>query len=1166
MVDQVQRAAPGTSSQATIVSDRTGTQLTVTPVTTVSEIGEFVTDVTLNPFIAPRTISFVAYNMRPSTRLYVFFDNVNVSEFCAPSTRDASNNYTTSTSTSTSYNIPNTADYTGIPRSGDWGSAIYSDSRGIVAGQFNIPEARFRTGERTVTIADVDNLTLGGDAHTTVCSATFTASNLTVLKKTLTLTTITPELSFNEVTDKVVGVAKAQGILDVSVFYEPLAQAMTINTPNNEAGIFATSLDIFFRQKPSPTDTVNNLHPNGVEVYICEILNGYPNGRAVLPFSRVHKNYSEINVSSSGTTATKFTFEAPVFLNNNTEYAFVVKPDNNDPDYQVWTANLGDIDVSTGYQVFSQPVLGTAFYGATLNQWTALPTEYVKFVLRRANFVGTTATAVFENSNMDFLPVSDLQFVNTSVGLREGDIVFEANTPSTNLSAVFLTSPGSGYNANATVTLTFSNSVTNTAYVNSVVSATGRISNLLIQTSLSGITGSNPTLTIAPPSSINITANSTGFSNSSNIILVSSANSRFEVGDRIYYSVPSGNTPIAPLSGNNYYYISFVNSSSIALTGNSGGANIDITDNRTTNPGETHTITGTRATGYVVVAGTPSVGDIKTSVYGTYSYYNRNTGIMNIANSTGNFTNNSFIQVHRFPTTNISNPNSATLIAYANSGVLHDQVVDAWVTQVASIVPPGTDLSFTYKGTSNNYVRDTFDLPTNIGFETEFLDIQRIVASKTNEVNNMSSQKSATLTANLVTDSSFLSPLVDTVKYNQLAIANQIDPIDFSYEEFFNNGGSKSKYISKTITLAEGQDAQDIQVILTAHRPVDTDIQVWVKFQSSADPESIDQKTWTPLINTNYDSYTNPLNINEFKEYVFTMPKFYSMIPTTGTITTSNNSATVIGENTLFGDEVKVGWFINMRANSSVGEYTRKIVDITSNTVLTLDSPFSGNYSANEYYLVVPPTTAWMSRNSATKLTGNVTVSSTNNYVYGYSISVDTTTSVNTGADKITSTNSTFFSVGDLVYYHVPTGNVAIGGLSGNTVYYINAANSSSVKLAATSGGAAIDLTSNGSGTHSLCKTNFTNELRVGNIIYINGDQQQVTGIANASHLTVNSPWSSDGTYPGYIATRTGLSYFNMSASTFTTYKRFQIKVVLQSNVSARVPILNDLRALALQV
>jgi hypothetical protein len=92
------------------------------------------------------------------------------------------------------------------------------------------------------------------------------------------------------------------------------------------------------------------------------------------------------------------------------------------------------------------------------------------------------------------------------------------------------------------------------------------------------------------PPVINVTANSIGFSNTTDTIVVTSANSRYQIGDRLYYSVPTGNTPIAPLTGNTYYYVSFANTTTIALSTTSGGANIDITDTRVTATGEVHTI------------------------------------------------------------------------------------------------------------------------------------------------------------------------------------------------------------------------------------------------------------------------------------------------------------------------------------------------------------------------------------------------------------------------------------------------------------------------------------------------------------------------------------------------------------------------------------------------
>jgi hypothetical protein len=75
-------------------------------------------------------------------------------------------------------------------------------------------------------------------------------------------------------------------------------------------------------------------------------------------------------------------------------------------------------------------------------------------------------------------------------------------------------------------------------------------------------------------------------------------------GDRLYYSVPTGNTPIAPLTGNTFYFVTFANTTTIKIATEAGGANIDITDARVTNPGETHTIRGDTATGVVTIGGT----------------------------------------------------------------------------------------------------------------------------------------------------------------------------------------------------------------------------------------------------------------------------------------------------------------------------------------------------------------------------------------------------------------------------------------------------------------------------------------------------------------------------------------------------------------------------------
>lgn len=57
-------------------------------------------------------------------------------------------------------------------------------------------------------------------------------------------------------------------------------------------------------------------------------------------------------------------------------------------------------------------------------------------------------------------------------------------------------------------------------------------------------------------------------------------------------------------------------------------------------------------------------------------------------------------------------------------------------------------------------------------------------------------------------------------------------------------GNSKARYITRKITLADGFDAGDLRVFVRANRPQGTDIAVYYKVLSSADPEYFFQKKW----------------------------------------------------------------------------------------------------------------------------------------------------------------------------------------------------------------------------------------------------------------------------------------------------------------------------------
>lgn len=889
-----------TTSSLVTTQTNNGTKLSVTPQSSTSTVGNFVTDITTNPYIQSTVVSFVAVNLRPNTRIHAFFDGQLIDQYCAPGKL-----YTNS---SESY----------IDKDDSVGTPLYTDNTGKLIGCFFIPSGVFKSGDRVLELTDTNDLVRGIDAMTTVATATLTAQQyISVTKSALTLTTISPQMAFTPVTNTVTTntyLYTTNTVVDQYTavpdtvnlnfsWYEPLAQALTINTPNKEPGVFATSLDLYFQQVPDP-----NLN-HGCSVYICETENGYPDGTKIIPYSTVHLNSSQINYDrTTASIATNFKFPSPVYLSSNTTYAFVVKPDGGDPDYHMWTANLGNIDVSSGSQVYTQPALGTAFYGSTVKEWTALQTEYVKFNLNIANFNSLSGDAYLYNQDQEFLAIYNLQYQNTSTSVISGDIVYQA---------------------------------------------------------------SNSTLSTA-----------------------------------------------------------------------------------------------------------------QTSIYGTVDHYDDDKGVLYVNKSTGGFVGNGYVQVHRFKSLSGvgQTPNANSYIAYANVSLLYNPIVDAIAPQFAHIEPSGTKLSYNFTGTSNSFVIDSQSKPLTLGTENSFYDYERRVLSKTQETTYLGGKKSASVQVGFQSDSFLVSPVIDLNKANLLTIRNFVDPLNSIYEEFFNNGSARTKYISRIITLAQNQDSEDLNVIISAHRPVGTDIQVWVKFLNGQDPEAMPNKTWTPMRNTAADLYCDPSNPDDYREYSYAVPYSYPLIPTTGTITCNTSCTAITGVNTLFNTEVYPGWYINMKANNFIGEKSRQIVSIASNTSLILNQPFTANHTNEAYFIVPPPTSAWSAANNYTQIPGTVTTSTTNNSIIGNN-------------------------------------------------------------------------------------TSFTSYFTPGSVISCANDSQTVVSVANDTYLTVGTPWSlAAANTNAYIRQNSGLTYVSSTGARYSTFKQFQIKVILQSNDTSKVPTIDNLRALALQL
>jgi len=190
---------------------------------------------------------------------------------------------------------------------------------------------------------------------------------------------------------------------------------------------------------------------------------------------------------------------------------------------------------------------------------------------------------------------------NMAVGVFAVNAV-AMNVTGGNVVIAYVTTPGSGYAQN---TANFTPVVVNGgtgASLNAISNNTtnaGHITGFNIVVAGSGYI-TPPSLSNLPaPAAIQIGANSTYINSSANTILLSSANTIWQANDRFYYGVATGNTSIVGLVGNTYYYVSFANSTALAVSATQGGANLQLTANASSSEHAGHTIQGDTAAGYV---------------------------------------------------------------------------------------------------------------------------------------------------------------------------------------------------------------------------------------------------------------------------------------------------------------------------------------------------------------------------------------------------------------------------------------------------------------------------------------------------------------------------------------------------------------------------------------
>ena len=340
---------------------RTGIRAVAVPETVRTSIGDRVVSVAFVPFIRSRTLTFSATRLKPNTRVYPFFDNIDV----------------------TAYVTPN---------GGSLGGNLVTDANGAVTGTFAIPDPkvnanpRWRTGQRLFRLTSSSTNSLTNANVETAANVEYVARGLLETVRETILSSREARVEMRSVTENQTITRTSTRTEERQVgYHDPLAQTFLID---DEGGVFLTSIDIFFSTKDAAIP---------VTVQVRDVVNGYP-GQKILPFSEKTLLPAAVNTSTDGSSATTFTFDSPVYIQNNVEHCFVVMA--NSQDYNAYVARIGETSLDSNRTISAQPYAGVLFKSQNGMTWSAEQNEDMKFKLRRAEFSNVTGTVTLTNDTL----------------------------------------------------------------------------------------------------------------------------------------------------------------------------------------------------------------------------------------------------------------------------------------------------------------------------------------------------------------------------------------------------------------------------------------------------------------------------------------------------------------------------------------------------------------------------------------------------------------------------------------------------------------------------------------------------------------------------------------------------------------------------------------------
>ena len=350
-------------------------------------VGQRVAGVEVIPFMRSRLVSFKAEGLRPNAKVWAYFGNRNVSEWCRPT-----NTFVEFSTTDSEVGSAQSS-ATGIVGS----SQLTTNDRGEVVGEFLIPNTdalRFRTGTQDFQILDINVDTTSARLTTEQASESLTNSTAPYTS-TGTIESIQRTVRTTRVPQR------------VRRRKDPLAQSFFVDPAENPNGIFLTKVRVYVESKDSTIP---------MQVQIRPVENGIPT-TTIVPGSVKFVKPDDItlapntDIESIRSNGTTIEFDEPVYLTAGEEYAIVLLAES--VDYNVYVAQTYETIIGGNEgKVSKQPSLGSLFMSQSGSTWTPDQTKDLMFELERAEFE-SSGNVYLINGSLPLVSLEDSPFSTT---------------------------------------------------------------------------------------------------------------------------------------------------------------------------------------------------------------------------------------------------------------------------------------------------------------------------------------------------------------------------------------------------------------------------------------------------------------------------------------------------------------------------------------------------------------------------------------------------------------------------------------------------------------------------------------------------------------------------------------------------------------------------------